>query len=462
MIYPAAFLFIALWFWISVKDADRGGVVAIAALPFGMFAAADIGGLSLLISHLLAALTLLSVLLRRLTGRAEPISLDTSSILILCFAGYSIFSAVVFVRLFEGAFLVFPMNVDDTGIQISTEFHTTVKPVSPSRSNIAQSGYVLLSALVFVLLAEISRRRGIALLETGLAWAAALNVLLGALSLLGADGILSVVRTADYTLANNQTVLGLPRVIGGYSEASAFGGISSVFFAYFAMSYLVGRRGRDAVLATGNLLATVLAFSSTGFASLFVALFLIFAHSRQYVSNKMSRSFAHLAIVGLSLAVLVVSIAVIATPLLERSASIFDDLFLQKRASESGLERFTWSRYGLNAFVETWGLGAGVGSLRSNGLLSVLLGSVGLIGTVLYLAFLWITCGPGGPTQPRDLHRVFYAARVAALTMTTGHLLSSTTPDPGLLFMVFAAAAAAARAGAWRGAYIVPRAPSSL
>lgn len=446
-VYPAALLLLLVWLWVSIKDPDRSATVVIATLPFGMFAAVDAGGLSLLVPHLLAAVTLSLHMMRRAANSLGPFRLYMPAVLILAFAVYALFSATVLVRLFAGEFLVFPMSVDAAGIRISTDFLTTVKPVAPSNSNIAQSGYVLLSALVFLVFADISRRRGVRLIEAGLAWAAGLNVLLGVLDFAGMDALLAVVRTADYSLANEQTVLGLPRVIGGYSEPSAFGSASSVFFAYFAMSYLIGRKLRDGFLALGNLVFALLAFSSTGVASLFAAVFLIFLHNRHFLGRGITRTFAHWFVIGLSIALLALSIAAITTPLLERSSGILDELFLQKSTSQSGLERAAWARYGFHAFFETWGMGAGVGSLRANGLASVLLGSVGIPGTLLLVMFMWSAFGRAAlPPRSEEL-RSFAASRVGALTMMSGQLLSGTTPDPELMMMSLAVVASTLKLG---------------
>ena len=435
VIYPAALLFIAIWLWVSIRDPDYGVSVVVATLPFGMFAAINLGGLSLLIAPLLALLTLFLFALRRVAHRGEPVSLNLSAVLILCFSAYAVFSAIILVRLFEGQFLVFPLNVDDTGTQISNAFFTTLKPVSPSNSNISQAAYILVAAVVFVVFSDITRRRGVRPIDVGLAWGAGLNITLAAVDFVGADAILTLIRTADYTLANQQTVLGVPRLIGGFSEPSSFGGISSVFFAYFATSYLVARRSRDGWLALGSLLCVVLAFSSTGYISLCAAAVLMLLHSKHFFTGQRSGHFAHYVIIAISAAFVVLSFVAIATPFMESAANFADELLFQKTASQSGLERFAWARYSLSAFVETWGLGAGVGSLRGNGLISVLLGSVGVLGTALYFAFLWSACGPVALPPAHQIVRPFVAARVAALTMTIGHLLASTTPDPGLMLI---------------------------
>jgi hypothetical protein len=428
-----------------VKDPDKGVSVVLAVLPFGMFAALAAGSMAILMPYFLAMLTTAAFLLRRFSGQIPGIRLSRSGIWLLLFGVYSVFSAIFLVRLFAGSFLVFPLTFDLLGTKVSTVFHSTMKPLSPVNSNISQTSYALLSVLFFIVAADVFRRRGPAILETGLVWAAGLNIMLGALDFAGADGVLSLVRTADYALGNEQRVFGLPRVIGGFSEGAAFGAFSAAMFGYFAPSYLIGRQARHGVLAAGNAVCTLLAFSSTGYAALIFALVLLVLHSRRFLGRGLSRSFGHWLVILASFAVLALCVAAVATPLMTTIGDIADRLFLQKAGSASGLERGAWARSGLNAFVQTWGLGAGVGSLRANGLASVFLGSVGIPGTLFFLGFLWSALGPVPPIANPNGRRLFCAGRVGALTGLGAMMVSATTPDPTLILVSLAAIASVAR-----------------
>lgn len=444
-IYPASAAFLLLWLWISLKDPDKGVSVVIAVLPFGMFAALSAGGLAILMPYFLAMLTTAVFLLRRLSGQIPGIRTARAGFWLALYGAYSVFSALILVRLFAGTFLIFPLTFDRLGTRTSIFYSSTMKLLAPVNSNISQVCYVLLSVFFFIVALNVFRRRGPRLLEQGLVWAAGLNIGLGVLDMAGADGLLSLIRTADYALGNEIRVFGFPRVIGGFSEAAAFGAFSAAIAAYFGASYLIGRRTLHGALAAGNALFTVFAFSSTGYAALTAAALLILLHARHFLGRGLSRAFGHWLIILLAAAVLALSLAVVATPFMSTAGDVADRFIFQKAASTSALERAAWARSGFDAFQQTWGLGAGVGSLRANGLASVLLGSVGVPGTLFFLLFLWRALGPVQPGMGPNRTRLFYAARVGALTYLSAMMVSGTTPDPTLMLITLAAVAAAAR-----------------
>ena len=444
-VYPLTALFLLIWLRAYLRDPDRSISVALATLPFGMFAALAVGGLSVLITHFLVVLCCGVFAIRWAGGAIGRLWIPRAGIHLLLFGLYALFSAIILVRLFAGTFLVFPLSFDLKGTAVSIYFMSTMKPLAPSSSNFAQAGYILLSVGFFLVVVDALRRRGAAIVEDGLVWAAGLNIGLGLLDLIGLDEVLSLVRTADYALNNEHALLGFSRVIGGFPEASEFGAFSAGLFAYFAMSYLMSRRRGHGALAVGSLLCVMLSFSSTGYASLFAAMVLLLMHSHHFGARGMSWSVAHGMAIAPVLLILALSVAVITTPLLDVAQGLLDRLFFNKSISTSGLERSAWARSGLHAFVQTWGLGAGVGSLRSNGLVAVLLGSVGVPGMLAFLAFLWGALGPVGGFASTLGSTVFYSARVAALTYLSAKLVSGTTPDPTLFLMATAALASVAR-----------------
>ncbi|WP_143028489.1 hypothetical protein [Ruegeria marina] len=433
--------------------------LVMAMLPFGMFAALALGGLSLLLANLLAMMTIGILLVRRLSwrGRREPFHIPPAGLYLLAFALYSLFAGFVMVRIFQGQFLVFPMNVTYKSTQVSVFFPSTMWPLHPTKSNISQSFYILLSCGFFLAAVLVLRRRGPRFAETGLVWAGGLNILLGLLDLLGLDSLLGVIRTADYSLANEHTVAGMARVIGGFSEASVFGAASAAFAGYFLMSFLIGRRGRDGFLALGNMAFAALALSSTAFLALAVAVVLVVLHARTYLHGAISRTAGHVFVIGLAVLVSLLCVAVMLTPVLDLAADLLDRLFLSKRGTLSGMERSAWAGAGFNAFFQTWGFGAGPGSLRGSGLASVMLGSVGLPGTICFLGFLYYAVGKPIGEAGLEMRRIYYASRVSALTLLTSMMVSATVPDPTLLLMSVTALAVSARDASWISHQVNPR-----
>lgn len=449
-VYPAFGVLLALWLVAVLRDPDNSLRVTVAALPMGMFAALAIGGLSALAAHVLAGLTLALGVLRWVGDRrrAGPVHLSGAGLFVVLFAAYAAFSATVLVRLFSGDFLIFPMSVSLAGTPVSTLFPSTMFPLAPNGSNLAQTLYIILSAGVFVLASATFARRGPQFGETAMIWAAGVNLVLGGLDLVQLDSLLAVIRTADYTLNNQHTMGGFARVIGGFAEASSFGAASAALAGYFAMSFLIGRRARDGMLALACLGGALASLSSSGLVALAAAGLAIAWHARSYLGAGMSRGFGHGLVICLAALAAGFSLALLSPAVSALAGDLVDRLILSKAASASGLERGAWAQAGFDAFVQTWGLGAGAGSLRANGLISVLLGNVGLPGAVLFLGFVWASIGPLAVPAGDEARRVFMAARVSALTLLSAMLIAGTTPDPTLHLVTVLAMAAAVRQGA--------------
>ncbi|WP_306110514.1 hypothetical protein, partial [Roseovarius sp. MMSF_3448] len=86
-----------------------------------------------------------------------------------------------------------------------------------------------------------------------------------------------------------------------------------------------------------------------------------------------------------------------------------------------------------------------VGSLRGSGLLSVLMGSVGLPGLIAFGGFLYYALIRPIGHHDADIQRTFYASRIGSLTLLCSMLLSATSADPTLLLMSLAALATVSR-----------------
>ncbi len=446
-IYPASFVFLAVLGLCMTRGMHNVLMLTIAMIPFGMFAVIglpSVGGLSLLAVNVGAAaligLGAIALLSRLLRGRRIPV--QPATLVLALFAAYNIFSATVLVRLFQGDTMVFALSRGAVGVKVSVFYSWEKVWLGPSNSNLSQTFYVLLACGLFVIVSHILNRHGVAFGAKCLAVAATVNVLLGLLDLLALDQLLTVIRTASYSLANEATVNGVSRVIGGYSEASSFGAGSAVFFAYFATAFLHDRRAGDAALALGNGAFAALALSSTGILALGVVCLVLAPRSLALIRQQIPRKTLLLGTTGFLLVSTTVAVLLLATSAPDMITAVIQDLILDKSQSSSGMERAAWATGGLEAFRDTWGLGAGTGSLRSNGLLFVMLGSVGLIGTVAFFAFLWLAfCGHASPEQTAILS----SARVAALATLTSMMLAATVPDPGVPLIFLAAMAVAAK-----------------
>jgi hypothetical protein len=333
--------------------------------------------------------------------------------------------------------------------------------LAPGTPNISQTFYVVLGFGFFVTTAHVLAHRGVEFGESCLAAAASANVVLGVLDALGLDSLLSPIRTANYALLNHHSVLGLPRVVGGFPEASAFGSVSTVFFAYFAAAFIARRQSQHGWLALANGLLALFALSSTGLLS--VAIVSVFLIVQLHRLGGLRPRTLHVMVFAATISAIAVAFAYVLlfTEAPTTAQRVIERLILEKSDSKSGIERLAWAMGGLEALRDSWGLGVGMGSIRGNGLAFVALGSVGVGGTLCLLAFLWLAFGPARqPVSPLS-SQVLACARIAGVPTLTAALLTATAPDPGTLLLFLAALAVAAKQPLSVAARPVPR-PQSM
>ena len=439
---------IALLFLLAIRRGlERGMYLAIALLPFGMAAFANLpamGNLSLPAAEVVAGWTIGLMLLWRVRHAPRTLAggLDAHGVLLLLLSLYAVFSGTVLVRLFERRLYVFPLNGTDEGLRVSPYFGSRIDLLEVGATNVSQLCYLLFSIAFFFLCRAVIARRTTEFAHRALVTAAWLNLALGALDLVGLDAGLAVVRTAKYALLTTHEVQGMARVIGGFPEASAYGGFSASLAAYFAAHALFDGGRRSALLAALCALAAVLSFSSTAYLGLGVAAAGLLAGAawaflRRAVPTR-HLVFLHVAALG----ALALAFVVLVTGLPDVIVDVLDQLLFSKADSSSALERGAWATVAMRAFSESYYLGVGVGSLRGNGLVSVFLGSVGIPGTALLLVFYLRVLTrrlPAATDDPEAASRraIGNAARLAIVTKLATSAVSATTPDPGLMMMLF-------------------------
>jgi hypothetical protein len=277
---------------------------------------------------------------------------------------------------------------------------------------------------------------------------AALNILAALLNLaeywLGFPKILPYLRTANYALFDTYEEAGLVRIQGTFSETSAFSAFTLPLFAFSANCWLNGTRPQySGVLA---LLSVVLLLSSTsGTAYLGLALYLICLCVTLGVRGlRGGRSHsAPLVAVGAFALLAGCYVLCFEPTLLRKVGEFFEFTVLNKLESQSGLERASWNQQAWKNFIDTWGLGVGLGSARASSFGLVLLSNLGVIGVVLFLGFLFelVRSDPGPEEAP-----ISSAARHAALAALIAAFVSGGVFDLGIAFYLFAAAATAAHA----------------
>jgi hypothetical protein len=319
----------------------------------------------------------------------------------------------------------------------------------PVTGNITQSAYAVANVLTFAagrVLMRVPERRllfaeSVVVLSLLNAAAAVLNVIE---HYTGMPSLLELVRTAYAT--THQSFGSMARIQGTFPAASAFSGFSLCLFAFTFQLWLDKLKVRYTGLATGaSLLFLLFSTSGTAYAGLSIYFtVLIFALFRRAAERRTTPRLAWVLAAAPLVLSLVQLLVVLDSPILGEVADFLNRTFLQKMDSDSGRERGSWNEAAWDNFLDTYGLGLGIGSVRTSSFAMTLLSNLGGLGTLLYLAFLVQLfraeyASRSGP--PSDLEVVRGAARHAVLASLGAACVSATVFDLGIGFYLFAAAA---------------------
>jgi len=344
-------------------------------------------------------------------------------------------------RLFWGELFVFPVRTQVAGLV----------PLEPATSNFTQSCYLIADATCFVVLSGYAATRGgvKVLISAGLA-AATLNLVFACVDLFtyftGTAELLSPIRNASYSMLVETDMGGFKRIVGSFTEASAFGGTTIGYFAFTSRLWLIGVYPRFCgILALLSLVAILFATSSTGYVGLLAYLAVAYAEILLRVMSRPSTRQMQFFVLVVPPLLLIVGLTIALNGSLSSSARDLFDMFLfEKLASSSGVERSAWNMVALQSFFDTFGLGVGNGSARASSFVIAVLSNLGIFGTIPFaIFFLKILLGRSDPSySPLEL-----AGQLAARSMCLAWILAACVSDPlvdlGLQFYAFAAIAGA-------------------
>ncbi|WP_255876107.1 O-antigen ligase family protein [Sinorhizobium fredii] len=428
----------------------------IASLPFGATAfmtLSSLGGSSPLIYTFFAVLLVTAVAMRRriwrdlgdVFGKIRPLWVLCSLML------YAIVGAWLFPRLFAGQISVFVQSPTRRGI-----VEAALAPVS---GNITQTGYFVLGGLTAIALCVLllqedrieSIRRGF-LLWCGLHAGMGLLDLLGKLA--GAGDILSPVRTASYAMLTEVTQGGYWRIAGANSEASAFGGGALTCLA-FCYTYWRKTKSRLAQgLASLLLVLLVLSTSSTAYVGLAIlSIPIALSIFRSFLAGRIDKDeILIIALIALAAAT-ALSIVLYKEEFFAPFVHLIDSMVLSKSSSASGQERLYWNIKSLQAFINTSGLGVGLGSSRASSWPIAIASQLGLVGGIMMLTLLFVVFrGMGSLKQhvDRETNAVVSSVRACALASVVSSSLIGASADPGMFFFIALAVISTTRANARR------------
>lgn len=376
--------------------------------------------------------------------------------LLVVFVLYGVVTAMVASRVFAGTVEVVALRLKPA----YSLFATT--PLAFSPSNITTSVYLvgtlMLSVCTYVALRD--RTRALTFVNVAVI-VGALHVFFGvsAAALKGTpyDLFIAAMRNGNYAQLD-QEIGGLVRLNGIFPEPSSYAGFA---FDWFVLLFECWFRNilprRTGPVAVALLLVLIFSTSTTAYATLAVYGVILFLRILLLPQTVPARKGLALAAAAL-IALIAIALLVLLSP--EFAAAMWRLLRLltvEKRDTESGLQRAFWAKIGVDAFVASWGIGVGPGSFRSSTLITAMIGSVGVFGTVVFVLHvvklvkpMRVTTYFGQPWRVGVIADQEALIGAAASWGVVGVLISTAliapSCDPGPDFGIFGGAALALRA----------------
>jgi hypothetical protein len=425
-----------LWIWGSVL----GSVIAV--LFFSLFG----GGAALIIGHstvqpadLMLVFMLAHVLLSMFT-RTDHVNVGLKVNGYMAFyAIYGFFSAFTLPKIFARHVYVVPMTANERTAPYM------MSPVGYSSQNITQALYMIAALVGSVCAATATRdprsRRSVVISAVVISWIhIGFGLIGGVLGSHGGSAIIRLFRNATYA-ETFESLGGYSRISGVFPEPSDYGHFAFVWFVFMTELWLRGVSRRMTLITSVALALMIVACtSSSSYAAM--ALYALMMAMRFAIVPRSFRAenVVPVALILMVLVTLLLAVFALDPHLFAMVARVLHGLTLGKFDTASGQGRLFWSATSLRAFEASGGLGVGVGSLRSSGLLFAILGSVGVLGLLAYVGHFLKILQPlqlktyDLPGAPADA--VGVAAAWAACAGMLPGLVAAPTPAPGMLFSV--------------------------
>lgn len=365
---------------------------------------------------------------------------------LLLLTSFGLLTAVFFPRIFQD--ITETMTVERVA---NGRNFISLTPLRFSSNNITQSVYSVGGVVAFAAAFAYFRKAGtprhligaIVLLATmNLAFAIADVVTYFTQT----EHIMSFFRTANYALLTGSEKGGLKRISGTFPEASTFAGYALVLFALTASLWLDRMRSwTTGVLGALSLAALLLSTSATALVGIMVVVPFLWLRAIATGLRDPAMARPTFLVVAVAVVPLLVLILVVLFPGITESLQDFiDEMLLSKASSQSGRERTLWNAMAYKTFLDTYGLGAGLGSARASSYVLVLLSNVGLLGFLFFLIFVAAVLGARTPRNAdSELLCVVRACKAGVLAMVATSAISGTVYDLGTMFYVLTGSLAA-------------------
>ncbi|NVO25206.1 hypothetical protein [Donghicola mangrovi] len=376
--------------YMFVRGPIKGLWLLFFTLPMGAAAAVNVSGLGSIYLIDFAVISMWAALLIHPTGLQQifatmrPFRPGFTLLLLLIVA---LLSAFFLPRFFRGQTEVMMLvQVPDWGMAFR------LRPLEPTTQNISQSIRLMISMSSFVILATLFRAYGSAAqVHKAMILATTVNLIITILDIgsyaVGMPDLLDAIRTSTMAMLDNQRMLGVKRVAGGFSEASAYGFYTVGLFGYWLRYWFNDKSSwQSGMVALLQMLLIIRSTSSSTYVAMgaFLGLYFLWHFRTMFKARRAMLIYAAVLIAVPALMTIFVMLFTL-NPMLKDFA---DEILLTKMSSDSGVERMGWNAQAMTAMIDTYGLGAGIGSVRASSFLYACLGNIGIIGTALFVVFI--------------------------------------------------------------------------
>ncbi len=418
----------------------RSMILVFASLPFGSAAAVNLSGLGSIFMAELAMLTLgLSLLFKRGIDQSLFVVLHPRSpgfpLLLLMIT--TCIGAVFMPRVFAGQTDVFTLVRQADGATLA------LRPLQPTGSNLGQFFRFALAGLACVVgMITFMRFATAETVKTAILAASLVHISLSIADLIGpliGFDLMAPFRNAYVHILDEQVMLGVRRLIGGFPEPSGFGVYTIGLYGFWLRLWFGAPRSKLASFMA--IIMALLLVRSTSSAAIIglstFTLFLLLWEVRKIARNGPAVIiYAVLTfLIPVLIGVCVVAFQVV--PVLSEFASI---AIFDKMDSNSGVERMSWNLQAVQTLADTYGIGAGIGSVRASGWAFAVLGSIGFCGTLLYSWFiaatLFVRVQPRSNNDPKPEMTSALQSSCAAIFLLSLTVLPQ--PNLGLPFFLMA------------------------
>lgn len=415
----------------------------VASTLLGSAAALFIGAANIQPAHVMLGFLALGMLTNR--RALQNFELPKAAFWLIGAAFYGIAGAYFLPRFFAGQTLVTAIGVTEFG------YVPIPVPLGPTSGNVTQSIYFAGGVLCFLISYLFAKQRGnlryacLSLLAVCL-----LNIAFAFLDLAtystGTAFLLDPIRNSNYALLVSDEIEGIKRIAGSFSEASAFGSVSVANFGFLLRLSLGGVL--PAITLPAALVTFVLVIMSTSSAAYLTLPFItavLLINSAFRVTRRRGNIMSVLFVIMTPLVAFFGIMAILMSPELSKTLYNFIDVtILSKSQSASGIERTQWNVIALQNFVDTYGLGVGIGGVRASSWAVAVLANMGLVGGGAYFVFVYLVLA-ARTSEPESFSGTFQgAAQIGCIGILAGGMLAGTMVDLGLYFFVMAGVAAAA------------------